>query len=185
MYSNKYIERLEKIEKSKSRRNSFNASILFLISAVILGPLIHEISHLTILEAINCGYSLNFGLGSYGLFATIQPLCSPGLIPLATFYSIGYLVTIIAGSYLIYTGISHIEKDRYWVPLISGSGLLASMLPTLWLKGDISNLTRILEAPEYNLLITGLLFLGCSYLVLKSLMLFWDRTSQNGSKVPA
>lgn len=176
MYSDKYVKRLEDIEKSKSRRQSIYASILFLISGTILGPLIHEIGHLSILEAINCSYSLNFGLGSYGLYAAIQPLCSPGLIPLATFYSVGYLITLIAGGFLIYSGISRIETDRYWVSLTLGSGLLASMLPTLWLKGDISNLMRILELPNYDILFTGILFLGCSYLVLRSLMLLWNKS---------
>lgn len=161
MMPEKYIKDLE----SSSRRNKFlrhfGIAAVFLASFLLIGPLLHEISHIFTLEFKGCMYYFRPGFSILnGFRAEVEPLCSLGTAYLILFYSIGYLGTLVAGAALNVLAME--RKDRKFSDLLAaaGTGMLLSVLSTIGVEGDLQNLLEIFNMEGYWQLVSLFVMLG-------------------------
>ncbi|MFB6147724.1 MAG: hypothetical protein ABEJ66_02460, partial [Candidatus Nanohaloarchaea archaeon] len=98
MYPDKHFRDLESSRKRRKLASHFAATVSFLASFFFLGQLVHETMHVLPLELLGCRYHIDAGFGLLtGLYAEVQPLCTPPDSFLVLFYPLGYLSTIVAG----------------------------------------------------------------------------------------
>lgn len=167
----------EDIESSKKRRQSMRnilISAVAIISLLLIGPLIHELSHIVTLEFINCSYIMDIDFKVLGgIYAEVQPLCYPSKEVLAVFYSSGYLSTLVTGWGLVVVG-HRIEGSYYRYVAAAGVGMLLSILLSIGQKGDVENfLTTIGVNPGLGTavsLVTLMVVLAVSFSGVKMLM---------------
>ncbi|MFT4867944.1 MAG: hypothetical protein ACI9LV_000556 [Candidatus Nanohaloarchaea archaeon] len=181
MFPEKHVKEMERLESRKSFRRKIFASAVFLGSVFVIGPVIHELSHMVVLEAIDCKYVLEWGLNINGIHGSVRPVCVPTTSQLATFYSIGYLSTIMSGGYLSFVtlrnhNVSSLKMTGYTA---LGTGLLVSTAINLSTTGDITNLGEILEISTVNIqFFTTGLFLAISATVVRTLQISWSQQSE-------
>lgn len=162
MFPEKHLKDLESSERKSRILGDFSIALLFLTSFVLLGPLIHEISHIAMLEFKNCNYLFNIGfMLPNGIHAEVSPLCAikPGYLLL--FYSIGYLATLSTGVALNVAG-SVLEKKSYSSHLTAlGTGMLLSVILTIGVEGDIQNALEVMSLdPKHGIWIALFIILG-------------------------
>jgi len=153
--------------------------LLFPLTVLFIGPIIHEVSHIVILETINCNYTLSAGLGFSGLFAAVQPYCNPGTLQLSIFYLIGYINTMVFGGFLSLYSLKSENKSKSLIYGTLGAGVLFSIVLTLSFKGDLINTAKILGLPLfYSHALTIILFIGCSASALRTLEQILDTSER-------
>lgn len=162
MFPEKHLKDLESSERRSNIFGSSLVALLFLTSFLLLGPFIHEASHIAMLEFANCNYIFNMGfMLPNGIHAEVSPLCAikPGYLLL--FYAIGYLVTLSAGVILNITG-SILKKKSYSPHLTAlGTGMLLSVILTIGVEGDVQNALEVMSLdPSYGSWISLLIVLG-------------------------
>jgi len=162
MFPEKHLKDLESSERKSRVLGNFLVALLFLTSFVFLGPIVHELGHLAILEFKNCNYLFNIGfMIPNGIHAEASPLCAikPGYLLL--FYSIGYLVTLSTGVVLNIAG-SVLEQKSYSSHLTAlGTGMLLSVILTIGVEGDIQNALEVMSLdPGYGIWIALFIVLG-------------------------
>lgn len=162
MFPEKHLKELESSERKSRVLRNLLVALLFLTSFVLIGPIIHELGHLAILEFKNCNYLFNIGfILTNGMHAEVSPLCAikPGYLLL--FYSIGYLVTLSAGVILNIAG-SILEQKSYSSYLTAlGTGMLLSVILTIGVEGDIQNALEVMSLdPSYGIWIALFIILG-------------------------
>jgi hypothetical protein len=139
--------------KSSSRRRKFLQLVgsfsFFLTSVFLAGPLIHEASHIAVLEMINCTYGFDYGFQFLrGLYGSVDPYCQASNSILLLFYSAGYLTTILLGGVLSAVSMRTDGKSLSIFTASIGTGLLISVLISVGSKGDISQAISVLEIGE-------------------------------------
>lgn len=162
MFPDKHLKDLESSERRSKILGNSTVALLFLTSFVLIGPFIHELGHLAVLELQSCEYIFNTGfMFPNGFNAEVSPLCvvKPGYLLL--FYSIGYLVTLSAGTALNISG-SILRQKSYSSHLTAlGTGMLLSVILTIGVEGDVQNALEVMNLdPSYGSLITLLIVLG-------------------------
>lgn len=162
MFPDKHLKDLESSEKRSKLLNDSAVAFLFLISFVLIGPLIHEIAHLSLLELKGCKYVFDIGfLFPNGLNAEVKPLCAIKSGYLLLFYSIGYLTTLVIGASLNIAGswTDRREYSNYF--MAAGTGMLLSVTLTIGIEGDIQNALSVMKLdPSYGIWIVLLIVLG-------------------------
>ncbi|MFT4892372.1 MAG: hypothetical protein ACI8Z7_000144 [Candidatus Nanohaloarchaea archaeon] len=181
MLPDKHVKQMEKLESRKSIYRKISASVIFLLSVFVIGPVVHELSHMVVLESINCEYILNWGLNINGIHGSVRPVCVPNNYQLIAFYSVGYLSTAVAGGFLSFTSLKNRFDDSLkrinYTSL--GTGLLVSTAISLSLVGDMNNLAEILEIGVLQTQIfTVGFFLAISATVMRTLQVAWDDNSE-------
>lgn len=174
MFPDKHFEDIESSRKRKESIRNILISVVAVVSLLLLGPLLHELSHIISLEVIDCSYmmDINFKLLG-GIYAEIQPLCYPSQDLLVVFYASGYLSTLIAGWGLIVAA-HRIKGSYYRYVAATGVGMLLSILLSIGKKGDIENLLEVMGMdPGLGIpvsVVTMLLVLAVSFSGVKMLM---------------
>lgn len=136
--------------RSSSRRRKFlqlgGSFSFFLLSVFLLGPLIHEASHIAVLELINCAYGFDYGFQILrGMYGSVDPYCQTSSSILLLFYLSGYLATILFGGALSAFSMKTEGKTLSMITASTGTGLLISVLLSVGSKGDISQAISVLE----------------------------------------
>lgn len=177
MFPDKHVKQMEKLEERNTIYRKLIPSTIFIVSVVAIGPLIHELSHMVVLEAINCEYILNWGLNINGVHGSVKPTCVPDKYQLTAFYSVGYLSTAVGGSVLSFMSLRNrfddsIKKISYTA---LGTGLLISTAISLSIVGDMRNLSELLGInPVQTQIFTLGMFLAISATVMRTLQVAWD-----------
>ena len=124
--------------KENYRKNALTIPSFFIVGYFLLGPLIHELSHLMFIYPSGCEYMFkpDFNVftgfrGSYDLSCTAKPLT------LGLFYFSGYTGTLLGSVAALYSS----SKDLWDEDLLSalGVGMLLSIVSSISLKGDVFN----------------------------------------------
>ncbi len=162
MFPEKHLKDLESSDRRSRIFGNFLIALTFLTSFVLIGPLLHEIAHLAMLEFKNCNYLFNIGfMIPNGMHAEVSPLCAVKSGYLLLFYSIGYLVTLSTGVALNIAG-SILDQKSYASHLTAlGTGMLLSVTLTIGVEGDIQNALEVMGLEtSYGLWIALLIILG-------------------------
>lgn len=164
MLPERFLDEVEKAEKLSKLWRGLALTLIFFTSFFLASPLLHEFSHIAALEAFGCNYSVDWSLSWTGLLASVQPYCSLNSFRQIFFYSAGYISMIIAGGVL--SAVS-IERDNSFIfnelSSVTASGILVSLILTLELRGDLTNILDILGlSTVYGELIYLLMVLGAS-----------------------
>ena len=152
MFPEKHLKDLESSERKSKILRNFSVTVLFLSSFVLLGPLLHELSHIAVLGLQNCDYVFNIGFVlPNGINAQVSPLCAISSGYLLIFYTIGYFITLSAGVVLNITG-SILNQKSYSSYLTAlGTGTLLSVILTIGIEGDIQNALEVMKLdPVYG-----------------------------------
>lgn len=175
MLPEKYLEDVESSARRQRSIEYIGVTAAFLASFLALGPIIHEIGHIAVLEFYRCAYYFEPGFSILrGMHATVEPLCSPGTARLILFYSIGYLSTVIVGGALSITAMTRkFRGSRYLAAL--GSGMLMSILVSISSEGDIQSALNTIGAdPAYGPAIIAFIVLGVFTSSLKTMEVFTE-----------
>ncbi len=171
-----YLEEIEEEAQGKERHLllGITALMLFTVSLLYLGPLLHEVSHAVVLESIGCEYSFKTMSSYEGVYGEVQPLCTMEDIQLIIFYLIGYVNVFLAGAV---PGIwIHFSETDHWKEILYGSagtGFLGSLLLSISRTGDIPNTLRILGlSTDYSILVSIVFFIMTAVVGFKLLEMF-------------
>lgn len=155
MLPDKYVDEVKRHRRHRYTFKHIVISLILLGSMYLLGPLVHELSHIAWLKIQNCHYTTNIGFNLLiGLNGSIQPLCYLEKSSAILFYSLGYISTILAGMSLILAGDIGEKLDIYL--MASGIGMLLSALLTINIKGDLSSLLSVLNIGDMNFMAISL-----------------------------
>lgn len=147
-------------------------------SYLFIGPVIHELTHMAVLEAASCYYKTQWFFSlSTGLSATIQPYCYLSESWLLGFYLSGYFAVFILGGVFSFLALESFDLDRFSGILAGslGAGLLLSLATTIALEGDIANALEVMNVPQrYGSLMQVFVLLGASATSLKLLQHMFD-----------
>lgn len=153
MLPEKHRKELRETEQSRTvEKLTFSA--VFLLGTLLIGPLIHEVSHMSVLMSIGCEFSSSLSTSFTGIFGKVQPRCALTTSQAVAFYSVGYASTMLAGGFLTVWSERKLRvyQEKSLVYGALGLGLMASILLSLGTRGDIFNLLNVLGLP------TGLKF---------------------------
>lgn len=180
MLPEQYIKEVEQSRKLRKIWKGLTLSLMLLSTFYLIAPLIHEFSHILLLEIFNCSYTQAWSLSFSGLNGSIQPLCALETSKLVAFYSIGYLSVILTGGLVGAVGIErHNSFLQDQVLTVTAIGFLLSLVVTIETYGDMKNILDLLDLePVYGNLITVLVILGASSIFYLLVHNFLD---QNGS----
>ena len=155
MYPEKYSKDLKKSRDKKKTVWEIAVSLGFTASFLIVGPLIHELGHVAVVEYINCPYtfSLDFAILS-GLYGSISPFCSLTTIEAVAFYISGYAATILLGTLTLSASYLYVKR-RKALSLIS-AGLFMSVLLGLG-HGDLPALSNYVAPGQTPMILSVLL----------------------------
>lgn len=143
VYPDKYVKDLE--SSSNRSRMFFQAAVsaVFLVFFYFLGPLIHELSHIAVLELVGCTYRSGFGFNFFtGLYGVVRPLCTPDDSVLMLFYSSGYLSTLLIGSSMNFSALDRDGLKSSYLAA-AGTGTLLSVLMNAGVSGDVSSFLEL------------------------------------------
>ena len=166
MFPEKYIKDLESSNRRRKYLSYILSGALFVTGFLVIGPGIHEISHIAWLELHGCIYDFSTRFSLFmGLSGRVAPACAMGQSALVVFYSIGYFSTLLAGTLLDFYARSTPGKNVH-VSFLS-LGLLLSVLATIGVKGDLESLGKVINAPEsFSIFAASFIFLGVASLSL-------------------
>jgi|APHM01.1.fsa_nt_gi hypothetical protein len=135
--------------KEKYRKNALTTPGFFAIGFFLLGPFVHELSHLVLIHPSGCEYMFkpDFNVftgfrGSYDLSCTAQPLT------LGLFYFSGYTGTFVASVATLYSSSKNIWNKDLLSAL--GVGMLLSIVSSISLKGDVFNGLKAFGLQAYS-----------------------------------
>ncbi len=178
MLPEKHLAENEILERRKKVRKRFVTVLVFLISLLFLGPLVHELLHIGWLKLVGCRYRASLGLWFTGLHGEVKPLCYLQSQHLVVFYTVGYVGTLVTA------GISnllslHLYPDRGELAVYlsaAGSGMVLSILITVTRKGDIARAVKTVPLPEpYTLVFTVLVFTAVAVISFQAVeLLLYD-----------
>lgn len=174
MQPKKYLEDIESSER-RSKIIKYSSQIaIFLSCLLLLGPIIHELSHIAVLKLYNCFYYFTTGFGILtGLYGKVTPLCSPSAPRLALFYAIGYISTITAGGLLSIASSKLSDNAGYLAA--AGAGMLLSVLLSIGSEGDIQNFLGVLGVSQsYALPLISFLMIGVFITSLRTLQMIME-----------
>lgn len=148
MQPEKYLDDLESSERRKGILTDFTVALIFATCFIAVGPFLHELSHMAVLELYSCGYTTDIGFDLLGgVYAGVNPLCTIQGSKLAFFYAAGYLSTFLIGGSLSAISVELEGPSR--LTASAASGLLLSILVSVGRKGDIQNMMSSLQLPEF------------------------------------
>ncbi len=178
MLPERHFRDIEKLERNRRIKTIGALMAVFLVSMVFAGPLIHELSHVSILEAIGCDYELRlFWEWGKTFHGAVQPLCYVQQVQLFIFYVSGYASTLIAGGFLTFWSVRHMEERRMRAFLYAGAGLglMSSIVLSIGPRGDFHRALKTIDAPaSYRIYILVLVLLIVSSTFLRTLEIIWD-----------
>lgn len=151
MYPEKHLREIKRNSKKRKLYEVLGTSSAALSSVYLLGPLIHELSHIAVLKLFQCGYNPIWEFNAFqGLRAEVQPLCSLETPSLLLFYSVGYLSVLCIGGLLSLYSIELNKRESSLDTVVGGLGvgLMFSLFLSLGMKGDIQNSIQILGLPQ-------------------------------------
>lgn len=166
-----YVKEQENRKLRKENWRKVTVSALFLLSFLILGPLLHELSHIAVLMMKGCAFTHSFGFGLSGFHGYVQPLCHLRTPSLTLFYMAGYISTVGVGVLSLET--ESVKKNDYAASI--GFGILFSTLLSMGSHNDVLMTTNALELPvAAGLGLALLIFLGVSSYGLQKIELLLD-----------
>lgn len=132
---------------------------LFTFSMLLIGPLIHEATHMAWLSYRGCVYTADLGFGLTGLHGHVQPVCYMKDVSLLVFYSTGYAATLTFGGLLNTVAVRiQGQSTRYIYYLSAGTGLMISVVLGLVSKGDFAEFFEVMGFnPVYAQIFTAAL----------------------------
>jgi len=171
MYPKEFIDEEAALKRKRLWEHRLILSISFLTSLFILGPLLHELGHMSVLFVEGCAFNYDFGLNLFGLYGSIQPLCDISTAMLLLFYSAGYITTIILGGLMCLYSTNIAENNfKSYIMGLNGVGLLLSILLSIGDHGDIYLVADLLGLSEaFGHFATLFLALGVSATSLRVL----------------
>lgn len=162
MLPEKHIRDLESSHRKSRVFSNSAVALLFITAFLLLGPAIHELAHVSLLELRNCSYLFDIDfLVPNGINAEVEPLCviSPGY--LLFFYSSGYLATLTAGVALNIAGSIARDESLSGYLAALGTGMLLSVILTIGVEGDIQNALEVMKLDAwYGSLVALVIVLG-------------------------
>ena len=111
----------------------------FTAGYLIIGPGVHELSHLFVIWPSGCEYIFRPGLNLFtGFRASYELSCSAKPYLLSLFYFSGYIGTTLSSLTAFYLSS---KSDKWKSSLLSslGTGMLLSIVSSISLKGDVFN----------------------------------------------
>lgn len=145
MYPKSHLKSLKRSRLKKRVYRSISILILFSFSLLLIGPMIHETTHVAWLEQEGCEYSLALNIGWSGLYGAVKPICHLPDMSLIIFYSGGFLSTLTVGAILNLAATElHEKTKRYIYPLAAGTGLMLSVVIGIMAKGDFAEIFKII-----------------------------------------
>jgi len=171
MLPEKYTDNLERSARLRKFYKFLLSSTGFLSSIFVLGAIVHEFSHIYLLELYGCSYTAAWSVSNIGLSAGVQPLCSMVPVQLLAFYSIGYISVILSGVLLGVISLKIIDKRPLASAILGSSsiGFLLSVFSTIAMDGDIVSFMNVLGAPSM-VLIPYLVTLTVSGIITKKVL---------------
>lgn len=147
MFPEKYLRDLESSRRRLKLFQYLTAAFLFVTGFLLIGPLIHEFSHILWLEFHGCYYDMSLSFHYLaGLRGKIDPGCNLNSAALVVFYSIGYFTTLLTGTLIdLYARIK--QGEHLYLSAFS-IGILVSVMATIGLKGDLQSLVKVIGAPK-------------------------------------
>lgn len=166
MFPEKYVKDLESSSRRRKYWKYIVSAILFVTGFLVIGPGIHELSHAAWLEFHGCIYDFDTAFSLiYGISGSVAPTCTMGTPALIVFYSIGYFSTLLLGTVLDFY--ARATPGRNFYPSFLSMGILLSILTTIGVKGDLSSLGNVINAPgSFSILAAGFISLGVASLTL-------------------
>lgn len=145
MYPERHVKAVKYSRWTRKFFKNFNIVGLFVLTLFLLGPLIHELSHIAWLKYESCFYNLRMSLGWMGIYGAVKPVCHLSDTSLIVFYSSGFVSTLFAGAFLNFIAIELRNSISHHSYLLSaGTGLMLSVVVGLISKGDFAEAFRIL-----------------------------------------
>lgn len=171
MYPDEFVDEGKIVEKRKRLEHKVALFFGFVSSVFFLGPLIHELGHISVLVLEGCSFNTEFGFSLLGFHGAIQPLCDLSSAWLLFFYSSGYLAQIVLGGILCLYSVDIRENDFLsYITAVVGVGLLISVLFSIGDHGDVYLFLDVLGFPEaLGHVVTLFLALGVSATCLRVL----------------
>lgn len=146
MFPDKHLRDLKSSNRRARLFGSSLIALLFILSFLILGPLLHETAHIAMLELRNCGYLFDIVLMlPHGINAEVKPLCAIKPAYLLLFYSSGYLATLLIGVSLNIIGSVRASSLSSKYLTAVGTGMLLSVILTIGVEGDIQNAFEVMR----------------------------------------
>lgn len=127
-------QKLSRWKKIFYRRAS---EVIFFVSGFLLvGPLIHELGHLLVLEIYRCTYYTSFSFNWFsGLRGVFDLRCSLDRFAQSIFYISGYSFTLASGATSVILSRRKLRHRKIFLSF--GTGILMSVLSSVTLKGDL------------------------------------------------
>ncbi|MFB6204371.1 MAG: hypothetical protein ABEJ75_01865 [Candidatus Nanohaloarchaea archaeon] len=161
-------------------------SIVFAASYFVIGPLLHEATHMAFLEHLGCFYSMEWAFhGLRGISAAVQPYCYLGQAKLLVFYLSGYFSVLLTGGMLAFWSLEFQDLDSVKGVFTGslGAGMLLALGVTIAAEGDIANSLQILGvSTRYAGIVRLFVLLGASSTSLKLLQHIFDRSEWENSR---
>lgn len=170
MLPQKHVKDLRSSRRRKLLLKILKSLFLFLSGLLLIGPLLHELVHILILELENCFYRYDLFFSLRGGFrASIKPLCALNEASLLLFYISGYLITLIVGSLVSLASMMNRSNKISGDLLALSSGILISVLTTIGTKGDIHQALKILGVnPHLEVFVTSFIAIGVLSVLIQS-----------------
>ncbi len=176
MYPDKHLKDLESSERREKLLENLVISGAFFTCFLIIGPLIHELGHISVLEYTGCNYGFSLGFSFLsGLHGTVSPYCGLGNTELLAFYLSGYAATITAGALTLLAGLRAGDFREKLAGMVS-AGMFLSV--TLGLgKGDLAAVSEIIEAGVSSMTASVLLIVAVGVILSLEMVI----ENQNGN----
>ena len=171
-------EREEKLRKGFYR--AFHG-LTFLLALFVIGPLIHEIAHIGVLQILSCTHRELIEASFYGIYGTVEPLCELDIFEQGLFYTSGYISTILVGSTFTFFSVKRTGKALKVRDYLAsaGSGILLSMIIPLTSHGDFRILASALGLPDsVGMMVSLIVLLTASSLGLRELEINFDTSER-------
>lgn len=147
MFPTRYIEEVENSRKKNRLYTGLIISSILLSCMYLVGPLLHELSHIIWLEFNSCFYTVDLGFNFLtGIYGEVNPLCYVSDADNKIFLTVGYLSTSLLGVTSLIAGDFTERFDSY--AFSAGIGLLLSVLITLNIKGDVFLILKAFDVAE-------------------------------------
>lgn len=161
MMPRKHKKTLERSSKIKDALENTGILLLFVAGLFVIGPIVHELGHITVLELLDCSYNRSFGVSLIGFYGIIEPICSIRESGTVFFYLSGYLGTVVTGSLIAILSLKLDGNTKSYARLSASlaAGLLMSVALTVLIKGDLARLARALGVRPVYATLTGLIMI--------------------------
>jgi hypothetical protein len=168
MYSKEYV-RSTVLGKKAARKGKFYlvnviGVLCFVIIAVLIAPVVHELAHLLVLEAFDCYYFIDLKLDAEsGMYGFIEPACALSENKEALFYTAGVMTNLlIAALFFLFTSALHmrglINHSNFFMYIALGF-LIDPIFYSFAVEGDAMNALAAIGRPGWMIFVPWIGFI--------------------------